>query len=88
MRTTVVLDDDTNRAVQQLQQERGLNVSQAVNELNRRGLLPRRPDPSRSASGPRRSDYASTCPPSPGRWRTSRDPRNVIRIVRYGARLV
>lgn len=44
MRTTVVLDDDTNRAVQRLQQERGLSVSQAVNELIRRGLLPR-PDP-------------------------------------------
>jgi len=41
MRTTVVFDDDTAQAVQQLRQERGLGVSQAVNELIRRGLLPR-----------------------------------------------
>lgn len=41
MRTTVELDDDASRAVQQLREERGLGVSQAVNELIRRGLLPR-----------------------------------------------
>lgn len=41
MRTTVELDEDTSRAVQQLRDEHGLGVSQAVNELIRRGLLPR-----------------------------------------------
>lgn len=41
MRTTVELDDDASRAVQQLREEHGLGVSQAVNELIRRGLLPR-----------------------------------------------
>lgn len=40
MRTTVEFDDDANRAVLQLREERGLGVSQAVNELIRRGLLP------------------------------------------------
>lgn len=41
MRTTVELDEDTSRAVKQLREESGLGVSQAVNELIRRGLLPR-----------------------------------------------
>jgi len=41
MRTTVELDDDASRAVQRLREERDLGVSQAVNELIRRGLLPR-----------------------------------------------
>lgn len=41
MRTTVELDEDTSRAVQQLREESGLGLSQAVNELIRRGLLPR-----------------------------------------------
>ena len=41
MRTTVELDDDAAQAVQLLRQERGVGVSQAVNELIRRGLLPR-----------------------------------------------
>ena len=41
MRTTVELDDDAARGVEQLRRERGLGVSQAVNELIRRGLLPR-----------------------------------------------
>ena len=41
MRTTIELDEDASRAVQQLREERGLGVSQAVNELIRRGLLPR-----------------------------------------------
>lgn len=39
MRTTVELDDDTSQAVQQLRRERGRGVSEAVNELIRRGLL-------------------------------------------------
>lgn len=41
MRTTVEFDEDTARAVEQLRRERGLGVSEAVNELVRRGLLPR-----------------------------------------------
>lgn len=41
MRTTVEFDDDTGRAVQQLRAERGLGLSQAVNELIRTGLLRR-----------------------------------------------
>lgn len=41
MRTTVDLDEDTSRAVKQFREESGLGVSQAVNELIRRGLLPR-----------------------------------------------
>ena len=43
MRTTVEFDDDTGRAVEALRRERGLGVSEAVNELIRRGLLPRGP---------------------------------------------
>lgn len=46
MRTTVELDDDAARAIEQLRRERGVGVSQAVNELIRRGLLPR-PDSGR-----------------------------------------
>lgn len=41
MRTTVEFDEDTAKAVEQLRQELGIGVSQAVNELVRRGLLPR-----------------------------------------------
>lgn len=41
MRTTVEFDDDTAKAVEALRRERGIGVSQAVNELIRRGLLPR-----------------------------------------------
>lgn len=41
MRTTVEFDDDTAAAVEQLRRSRGLGVSEAVNELVRRGLLPR-----------------------------------------------
>lgn len=44
MRTTVEFDPDVASAVQQLRRERGLGVSQAVNELVRRGLVPRRDD--------------------------------------------
>jgi hypothetical protein len=43
MRTTVELDDDAARAVAHLRKERGLGVSEAVNELIRRALLPREP---------------------------------------------
>jgi len=44
MRTTVEFDDDTAKAVERLRREDGLGVSEAVNELIRRGLLPRQAD--------------------------------------------
>jgi hypothetical protein len=39
MRTTVELDPDTEAAVLALRQQRGLGVSESVNELIRKGLL-------------------------------------------------
>jgi hypothetical protein len=42
MRTTVEFEDDTARAIEELRRSEGLGVSEAVNELIRRGLLPRR----------------------------------------------
>lgn len=39
MRTTVEFDQDTARAIEALRRERGLGVSDAVNELIRRGLV-------------------------------------------------
>lgn len=39
MRTTVEFDPDTEAAVQALRRERGLGVSESVNELIRRGLV-------------------------------------------------
>lgn len=44
MRTTVEFDDDATQAIAQLRRERGLGVSEAVNELIRLGLMHRRPD--------------------------------------------
>jgi hypothetical protein len=41
MRTTVEFDADTARAVEQVRRDRGVGVSEAVNELIRRALLPR-----------------------------------------------
>jgi hypothetical protein len=41
MRTTVEFDADTARAVEQFRREQGVGVSEAVNELIRRALLPR-----------------------------------------------
>lgn len=41
MRTTVEFDDDVATAIAQLRKERGAGVSEAVNELIRRGLLHR-----------------------------------------------
>lgn len=38
MRTTVSLDDDVAKALEQLRRERGLGTSAALNELVRRGL--------------------------------------------------
>lgn len=43
MRTTVEFDEDAAKAVEHLRRERGLGVSEAVNELIRRGLLRRGP---------------------------------------------
>lgn len=43
MRTTVTLDSDVARAVEELRRERGLGVSAALNELVRRGLTASRP---------------------------------------------
>lgn len=40
MRTTVLLDDDTAVALQKLRNEQGNGVSEAINELIRRGLRP------------------------------------------------
>lgn len=40
MRTTVLLDDDTAAAIQKLRKEQGKGVSEAINELIRRGLRP------------------------------------------------
>jgi hypothetical protein len=45
MRTTVEFDADTARAVEQLRRDRGVGVSEAVNELIRRALLPRPTEP-------------------------------------------
>jgi hypothetical protein len=45
VRTTVEFDEDTARAVEEVRRERGIGVSEAVNELIRRGLLPRQDQP-------------------------------------------
>jgi len=43
MRTTVSLDDDVAAAVEKLRRDRGLGLSDAINELIRAGLrVPRR----------------------------------------------
>ena len=41
MRTTVTLDSDVAAAVEQLRRERGLGLSEALNELARAGLASR-----------------------------------------------
>ncbi len=41
MRTTVEFDTDTAKAIEELRRERGLGVSEAMNELIRRAMLPR-----------------------------------------------
>jgi hypothetical protein len=45
MRTTVILDADVVIAIEQLRKERGVGLSEAVNQLARAGLRqrPRRP---------------------------------------------
>lgn len=45
MRSTVEFDDDTEKAIEALRREKGLGVSEAVNTLIRRGLLPSKPSP-------------------------------------------
>lgn len=42
MRTTITFDRDTAAAIEQLRREKGMGVSEAVNELIRSGLLPSR----------------------------------------------
>jgi Ribbon-helix-helix protein, copG family len=39
MRTTVEFDPDTAKAIEALRRERGTGVSEAVNELVRRGMV-------------------------------------------------
>jgi hypothetical protein len=53
MRTTVNLDDDVVAAIERLRRERGLGVSDAVNELARAGMLqkPKR-EPFRQRTAP------------------------------------
>lgn len=63
MRTTVDLADDVAAAVEKVRRERGIGLSQAVNELVRAGLAPqeRRP-PFRQKTysmGPARVDYSN-----------------------------
>jgi hypothetical protein len=43
MRTTIVLDDDVARAVEQLRQERSAGLSEVVNDLIRAGLTSKQP---------------------------------------------
>jgi uncharacterized membrane protein YgcG len=45
MRTTVDLADDVAAAVEKARRERGLGLSEAVNDLVRAGLLPRESRP-------------------------------------------
>lgn len=41
MRTTVEFEDDVAKAIAELRRDAGMGVSEAVNELIRRGMLPR-----------------------------------------------
>jgi hypothetical protein len=45
MRTTIDLADDVAAAVEKARRERGLGLSEAINDLVRVGLLPREPRP-------------------------------------------
>jgi uncharacterized membrane protein YgcG len=45
MRTTISLSDDVAAAVERARRERGLGLSEAVNDLVRAGLAPREPRP-------------------------------------------
>jgi len=44
MRTTIEFDPDTEKAIERLRREQGLGVSEATNELIRRGLSAPTPD--------------------------------------------
>ncbi|HWP62320.1 MAG TPA: ribbon-helix-helix protein, CopG family [Candidatus Binatia bacterium] len=43
MRTTITLDPDVAAVVERIRRERGIGLSEAVNELIRTGLTTRRP---------------------------------------------
>jgi metal-responsive CopG/Arc/MetJ family transcriptional regulator len=45
MRTTISLSDDVAAAVERARRERGIGLSEAVNDLVRAGLAPREPRP-------------------------------------------
>ncbi|HEY4228465.1 MAG TPA: ribbon-helix-helix protein, CopG family [Candidatus Limnocylindrales bacterium] len=53
MRTTVALDDDVAAAIERMRRERGLGLSEAVNELARRGMTTK---PDRAAFRQRTAD--------------------------------
>lgn len=63
MRTTIDLADDVAAAVEKARRERGLGLSEAVNDLVRAGLLPRERrspiDPPSYEMGPARIDYTN-----------------------------
>lgn len=53
MRTTVELDDDTAAEIERLRRDEGMGVSEAVNALVRRGMLPtRKAEPFRQQTRP------------------------------------
>jgi len=59
MRTTITFEADTAAAIDQVRRERGVGISQAVNELVRRGLSvvePPRPFAQRTSAGRARID--------------------------------
>lgn len=45
MRTTITFSDDVAAGVEKLRRERGLGLSEAVNDLVRAGLIAERPRP-------------------------------------------
>lgn len=63
MRTTIDLADDVVAAVEKARRERGLGLSEAVNDLVRAGLVPREPRPpfrqKTYEMGPARIDYSN-----------------------------